>query len=135
MDTTEAVRVELEIRKDGRYPPEAFTFLHRGLEAAAGKRHGSRRRRQPRHVTGQELCESLRLLAIELWGPLAPMVLASWNIHNTRDFGEMVYLMVRLGLMGKQDSDTINDFDDVYRFREAFGRYRTRCTLSTSDEE
>ena len=65
----------------------------------------------------------LRALALEHWGPLAQAVLSSWNIRETRDFGEMVFLQIRMGLMGKQDSDQIEDFDDVYDFHEAFGTY------------
>ena len=76
-----------------------------------------------RHVTGQELCCALRELARERWGPLVREVLRSWNIYRTRDFGEMVFFMIELGLMGKQDSDNIADFDDVYDFNEAFGSY------------
>ena len=77
----------------------------------------------PRHVSGQQLCEGLRLLALESWGSLAQAVLASWNIRTTRDFGEMVFLLIRLGLMGKQDSDRIEDFGNVYDFNQACGVY------------
>ena len=65
----------------------------------------------------------MRLLALESWGSLAQAVLASWNVRTTRDFGEMVFLLIRLGLMGQQDSDRVDDFDDVYKFDEAFGAY------------
>ena len=76
-----------------------------------------------RLVTGQQLCEGLRALALESWGPLAQTVLNRWKIRGTRDFGEMVFLLIELGLMGKQDSDRVEDFDDVYDFGEAFGAY------------
>lgn len=112
------------IREDGRYPVEAYQFLHAGLERASRLAHGEPSGDEPRHVTGRQLCEGLRDLAIERWGMLARTVLAHWRIHRTRDFGEMVFLLVEHGLMGKQDSDTIEDFDEVYSFAEAFGRYR-----------
>lgn len=119
-----AQRIERAIRDDGRYPPEAFDFLHRGLELATRLVHGDRpASKKPRHVSGQQLCEALRVLAIESWGPLARDVLARWNIHSTRDFGEMVYLMISHNIMGRQDSDRIEDFDDVYPFSSAFSNY------------
>ncbi len=118
-----ARRIEQAIREDGRYPPEAFEFLQRGLEYATRMVYGADVPEGPRHVTGQQLCEGLRRLALETWGPLAPMVLRRWNIRTTRDFGEMVFLLVNMQLMGKQDSDRIEDFDDVYEFDEAFASY------------
>lgn len=117
-------RFEQAVRDDGRYPLEAFEFLHRGLEFATELRFGDESGSGPRHVTGQELSEALRMLAIRRWGPLAREVLRRWNIHATRDFGEMVYLMINLGYMGRQDSDSITDFDDVYDFKTAFSRYQ-----------
>jgi uncharacterized repeat protein (TIGR04138 family) len=112
------------IREDGRYPPEAYEFLHEGLEHTTRSLYGSEMEDEPRHVTGQQLAEGLRDLALERWGPLAPVVLRAWNIRSTRDFGEMVFFLVHLGQMGKQDSDDIQDFDNVYDFAQAFSSYR-----------
>jgi len=117
-------RLESAVRRDGRFAPEAFEFLHRGRDLAAQTKFGESPRRRGKHVTGRELCEALRVLALQRWGPLAREVLRRWNIHTTRDFGEMVYLMVDLQLMGKQPSDDITDFDHVYDFAEEFGHYR-----------
>lgn len=132
MDAELVERFERAVRRDGRYAPEAFEFLHRGLEFATRAKHGDRSGRRPRHVSGQELCEALRLLALELWGPLAREVLRSWNIHRTRDLGEMVYFMIELELMGKQDSDDVSDFDDVYDFDQAFGSYKIKLDANDS---
>jgi uncharacterized repeat protein (TIGR04138 family) len=133
MDAELMERFEQAVRKDGRYPLEAFEFLHRGLELATRLRHGNKAGSAPHHVTGQELADALRILALRMWGPLAREVLRRWNIHRTRDFGEMVYLMIDLGLMGKQESDDIRDFDDVYDLETAFGSYR--IPLDAADEE
>lgn len=127
MDIELAEKFEDAVRRDGRYHPEAYEFLHRGLELARRMKHGPPSAGDPassqRHVTGQELCHALRVLAVRQWGPLAREVLRRWNIHRTQDFGQMVYLMIDVGLMGKQDSDDISDFDDVYDFATAFGGY------------
>lgn len=131
MDADLVERFERAVRADGRYPPEAFEFLQRGLEVAVRLKHGDRPAGAARHVSGQELCEALRRLALELWGPLARDVLRRWNINTTRDFGEMVYFMIELELMGKQGSDDITDFDDVYDLDAALARYR--ITLKEDD--
>lgn len=117
-------RIEQAIREDGRYPPEAYEFLHRGLEYATRMVHGDEPAEGPRHVSGQQLCEGLRGLALEQWGPLARDVLARWNIRATRDFGEMIYFLINLGMMGKQDSDRREDFHEVYDFDQAFNSYQ-----------
>ena len=123
MDAELILRFEQAIRKDGRFPVEAYDFVQRGLDLAARRCHGDEKGEGSRHVTGQELCLAIRDLAVDSWGPLASEVLRQWNVHRTRDFGEMVYLMIDLGLMGRQDSDSISDFDDVFDFDSVFAEY------------
>jgi len=119
------------IEADGRYPPEAHEFLHEGLEYTTRKLLGDAAGAEPRHVTGQQLCEGLRELALQRWGLLAKTVLNQWNIRRTRDFGEMVYFLIGLGLMGKQGTDRLEDFDDVYDFGPAFDSYDIPLDVST----
>jgi uncharacterized repeat protein (TIGR04138 family) len=121
------------IREDGRYPAAAYEFLHRGLAYTTHAVYGSDPPEGRHHVTGQQLCKGLRALALESWGLLAGAVLRQWNIHRTRDFGEMVFLLIDLQLMGRQESDRIEDFDDVYDFDEAFGQYE--IPLDSFDQE
>ncbi|MDY6913404.1 MAG: Minf_1886 family protein [Planctomycetota bacterium] len=109
------------IQEDGRYPVEAFGFLHEALNRAAKTIYGDDAPTGGRrHVTGQQLCHSLRELAVERWGMLAPTVLSKWNVNATIDFGNMVYLLIENDLMKKADEDSIEDFRDVYDFDEAF---------------
>jgi uncharacterized repeat protein (TIGR04138 family) len=113
----------LAIRDDGRYAPDAYEFLHAGLEYTTTKLHSREISVEPQHVSGQELCEGLREFALLRWGYLAKAVLQHWSVRRTRDFGEMVYFLIDLKLMGRQDSDRIEDFDDVYDFDAAFDCY------------
>ncbi len=107
---------------DGRYPPEAYAFLHEGLNRAVRKEYGRDiGHGHHQHVTGAQICYALRDLAIERWGMLAETVLSDWGINETIDFGNMVYLLIEHGFMKKTDQDDIEDFRDVYCFEEAFG--------------
>lgn len=109
------------ILQDGRYPLEAFEFLHDALETAAKKVHGEGPAEPgQRHVSGNQLCQSLRELAIQRWGPLAKTVLRRWRIRSTLDFGQMVYLLVNHDFMQKTPQDSLEDFRDVYDFEKAF---------------
>lgn len=74
-----------------------------------------------RHVSGRELCWALRDYAMQRWGLLARVVLESWGIRRTQDFGRIVFGYIDFDLMRKQDDDRIDDFDDVYTFDEALG--------------
>ena len=120
--------MEEVIRRDGRYPPEAFGFLHDGLNHAVEFVHGDRSAEldpedpegpNGNHVSGQELCWALRDLALKRWGMLAQTVLRRWNVRRTIDFGNMVYLMIEHGFMRKTEEDSIEDFRDVFDFDEA----------------
>jgi uncharacterized repeat protein (TIGR04138 family) len=109
------------IEGDGRYPVDAYKFLHEGLEWAVRKRHGSREGSEESfHVTGEEICQGLRDLAINRWGMLARTVLAKWGIGASIDFGNMVYLLINEGVWNKTADDSIEDFRDVFDFETAF---------------
>lgn len=109
------------IRRDGRYPREAFAFMQEGLARAVKKVHGEADLPTgKRHVTGRQLCLAMREVAVENWGLLARLVLERWNIRATIDFGNMVYLLIEHDLMAKTDEDSIEDFRDVFDFPEAF---------------
>ncbi len=73
-----------------------------------------------RHVSGQELCGAIREYALKQYGYLAKTVLNSWGIHQTGDFGEIVFNLIRIGQMRKTAHDRREDFDDVYDFDAAF---------------
>ena len=100
---------------DGRYCPQAFHFVYEGLGYTVKELKDS-----PGHVSGQILAEGLRRLALERWGKLALLVLESWKVTCTRDFGEIVYALIEYEWMSAMPSDTIEDFDDVYSFSKTF---------------
>ncbi len=116
----------------GLYPIEAYQFVEQGLRHTVKKIHGQSDPDDPsrnRHVGGQELCEGLRDLALTQWGLLARTVLQRWNITSTLDFGKIVFALIEGGLMQKTDSDSLEDFRNVYDFRTAFeGEYRIEHT-------
>jgi uncharacterized repeat protein (TIGR04138 family) len=110
----------------GTEPPAEQLEPSSGLPAEAGGRASGRgrpkRRQAERHVSGQELCEAARQYALQQYGYLAPTVLASWGVHRTSDFGEIVFSMIEIGQMRKTRRDKREDFNDVYEFSDAFSR-------------
>ena len=108
-------KLEKIAAEDGRFHIQAIRFVYEGLGYTAKKVAS-----EPSHVSGQTLCTGLKEMAIEKWGRLAKLVLNGWNIKGTRDFGEIVYLMIEHKWMSAQPADSIEDFDDVYDFNTVF---------------
>ncbi|HLA85995.1 MAG TPA: Minf_1886 family protein [Thermoguttaceae bacterium] len=122
--------VEL-LKEDTRYTFDAYVFVfeslsyaqnHLGMgeEAASEPSEAPESESPQRHVTGQQLCEAIRHFALEQYGYMAKDVLASWGIHGTGDFGEIVFNLIRIGQMRKTPDDRREDFDNVYDFETAF---------------
>jgi uncharacterized repeat protein (TIGR04138 family) len=121
-------------RRDGRYRWEAYIFVQEALvyaqlELGMGRPRPFGTEGEPpkepteeAHLTGQELCEAIRLYAADRYGLMAKVVLNSWRVHCTRDFGEIVYRLIEIGEMTKSDQDRLEDFDDVFDFAEALQR-------------
>ncbi len=107
--------VEQLAREDGRYNYQAVKFVQEGLNYTARKITA-----EPRHISGQALCEGLRKLALKKWGRLAMLVLNTWGVNTTRDFGEIVYLLVKHNWMTAQPTDSIDDFNEVFDFKTDF---------------
>lgn len=78
---------------------------------------------QARHISGRELAEGVRDLAIDRFGPLARTVLEHWGIRTTENVGDVVFALVESGVLIKQEEDGPEDFRDVFDFDDAFERY------------
>ena len=100
-----------------RYPcyhDTAYLFVLSGLHYTID------RLGEARHITGRELTEGCRDLALERYGPMARSVLEFWGIRSTRDLGELVFALVECGVLVKQETDDLDDFDGIFDFVEAF---------------
>jgi len=107
------------LMKDSRYPRDAYLFVREALDYTqklASKGGGGR----TRHVTGQELLDGIRQFALAQFGPMTLTVFEEWGLRQCRDFGEIVFNMVEIGLLAKTDHDDRADFDGGYDFETAF---------------
>lgn len=117
-------------RRGDLFPAEAMDFVRDGLARTVERLQRPApappassplaRERAVRHVTGRELCEGLRELAVERYGLLARTVLRKWGILRTEDFGAIVYALIDRGELRASEDDSIDDFRAVYDFDEAF---------------
>ena len=102
--------------KDKRYNPESYSFVMAALSFTAKKL------RRKGHLTGQELLDGIREYALEQFGPLARTVLEHWGITTTDDFGEIVFNMIDVGMLGKAEQDSKQDFHNRFDFKTAFDK-------------
>lgn len=102
--------------RNPRYSDAAYLFVLSALQYAIDQLD------EPRHITGPELAEGVRDLAIDQFGPMARTVLEHWGIHSTGDMGEIVYTLIDCQVLIKQETDSLEDFQDVFDFDEAFDR-------------
>ena len=122
-------RLQQLLQVDRRYKREAYLFIHEALSYAQrvlrmgtprpAETRGDDPEREERHLTGQQLCDAIRLYAVDQFGYMAKVVLKNWGIRSTGDFGEIVYNLIAIGSMKKSPSDRREDFDNVYDFDEA----------------
>ena len=102
--------------REKRYSEHAYLFVLAALEFC------QTRLAERRHITGRELANACRDLALERYGVVARPVLEYWGIRATSDIGDVVFTLVDLGLLISLPSDTRDEFVDVFTFEEAFER-------------
>ena len=117
MDSTPQERFAALMRADRRFHPESYSFLFEALDytvrmITAADELSPSDSIVNQHVRGPELLEGIRRLALDSFGCLALSVFYSWGIRRSDDFGEIVFNLVDHGLMGSQQSDTKEDFQD-----------------------
>ena len=109
-------KVETVLERNQKYKFEAYSFVMSGLHYTVSKLS------KPRHISGRELLEGIRDYALQQYGPLARTVLNYWGIHTTQDFGNIVFALVEVGVLRKQEEDKLEDFKNIYDFAEAFDK-------------
>ncbi len=109
-------KIEKVMEENDQYKFEAYSFVMAALHHTVSKLP------KARHITGQELLQGIREYALEQFGPMTRTVLNYWGIMKTVDFGKIVFALVEVGILRKQPEDKIEDFQDVYDFKEAFDR-------------
>ncbi len=118
--------------RDGRYKFEAYLFVYDALRYTVKKMGRTHLSEDERHISGRDLLAGISEYAFNEYGPLTREVFAHWRVHQTRDFGEIVFSLVSIGQMGKTERDRIEDFIDVYDFDEEFDWKRRRAAQQST---
>jgi uncharacterized repeat protein (TIGR04138 family) len=111
-------------RRDPRYAYEAYEFLYDALEHTQkmlGRAPAEPTRADApaeHHVCGAELVAGLCDLARKDFGRMARVVFKQWGIERTGDWGEVVFNLIDANLLTKTDSDSRDDFRDLFDLDE-----------------
>src|ERR1700747_408214 len=114
-----AEALESVLGRDPSYNRAGYIFLRDALDFAT-KQQKKIKGVTVRHVAGPELLDGVRQYALKEFGPLVMTVFDNWGIHSCEDIGNMVFNLIGAGVFGKTEEDSIEDFKNVYDFREAF---------------
>lgn len=102
--------------RETRFHEHAYLFVLSALE------YCQQRLPERRHLSGAELANACRELALERYGVMAKLVLDHWGIRSTGDIGDVVFTLVDLQLLISQPTDRRTDFAGIYDFDTAFER-------------
>lgn len=112
--------VEKIVADDKRYHPSAYAFVREGLDQTLKNLKRAEGDGGNKHVTGAELLDGLRRFTLEEFGPMGQLVLNEWGVRKCRDFGQIVFNLVSHNVLGRSESDTIDDFKELFTFEDAF---------------
>src|SRR5216684_3041349 len=108
------------VRRDPRFAYEAYEFVFEALRFTQrlldrNPREEAGEDPEPHHhISGRELLEGIRQLAVREFGLMARTVFRLWGINRTDDFGAIVFNLLEAKLMSKTDQDSLDDFHNVY---------------------
>ncbi|MFK7909651.1 MAG: Minf_1886 family protein [Akkermansiaceae bacterium] len=109
--------VQAVAQHEPRYDIGAYFFLKEALDFTV-KRVMESNDGEHRHVSASELLIGFRDLAMQEFGPMASTMMSEWGLTSCTDIGQMVFLLIEEGVFGKQDSDTREDFAELFPLLE-----------------
>ncbi len=105
LDHEKTLKVDVILERDSRYRAEAYEFVLAALGHTL-ERHG-----RQGHVTASELMAGIREFGLEQFGPLTKTVFNHWGIRQASQFGDIVFNLIDVDLLGKRSEDRREDFD------------------------
>ena len=108
------------VTEDDRYSKDSYIFIRQALDHTFKVYAKEKQASGDRHVSGSELLVGIRNFALDQYGPMAKAVLGSWGIHQSEDFGNIVFNLVKCGVLKKTDDDKLEDFRDGFDFEQVF---------------
>ena len=94
------------------YTVESYQFVSDSVNYTIGKLSSHR------HISGLELLEGIREFAFLEYGAVAPQVLRSFGLGCARNVGEVVYLLIGVGILSASPEDSPENFNVDFSWDE-----------------
>ena len=125
------------VKSRSRFHRNAYHFVFSSLQFTQEKLQRTAAHvlhEEEAHITGQELCDGLRELALQKFGLMTKTVLRHWGVSSTDDIGRIVFELIERGEMRKTENDALDHFAEVFDFDDAFERgYRVDVSKAFRD--
>ncbi len=105
--------VDKIIAHDVRYRAGAYEFVNGAVSFTIRKLRRESKSREERHVSGEELIHGVAEFAVQEFGPLAWSVLEDWGLVSGAAVGDVVFNMIRNGLLTASENDSREDFNRI----------------------
>ncbi len=100
-------QIEAEIfrsGKDSRYKLSAYVLILSSLDYSRSKCEESD------DLSASEIVDAVSELAIMKYGPMALEVVEGWGIFSARDVGNIVYNLIDIDILKRDEKDSLDDF-------------------------
>lgn len=105
-----AEAVEAIMRRHPEYAPDAYEFMRLALDYTVEQQPADKK---GKHLDARELYLGTCAYALEQYGTMAREVLGFWGVNSSSDIGDLVYNLIEVGIFGKQEGDTREQFDHL----------------------
>lgn len=102
--------VEAIMQRHPEYAPDAYEFMRLALDYTVEQQPAEKK---GKHLDARELYLGTCAYALEQYGTMAREVLGFWGVNSASDIGDLVYNLIEVGVFGKQEGDTREQFDHL----------------------
>src|SRR5262249_20712158 len=124
-------KVEELVRRDPRFPPEAYEFVRAALnhtQALLGQGGD-----EDGHVSVRQWLGGTRDPTRHDGGLMARAVFRAWNVNRTDDLGDVVFNLVEVGLVSMMPEEGRADFHEVYDLDELTRDYPIEVPVESQE--
>lgn len=112
--------IQAALAKDDRYSPEAYLLVNEAINFSAEKK--KEQEGGTEDVSGRQILEGFEVFAKQEFGPMAATLLDLWGLEEGEDVGEVVFNLIEVGYLHKQEHDSKSDFAGGNTFYNLFRR-------------
>jgi len=113
-------RLDKLLETDARYPKDAYNFVCRAVNIIAREIALKNNAKKDKHISGLQLLLGMKKILLAKYGCMAIDILNFWNITCTDDFGNIVYNLAEIEMLGTSNEDSQADFHNCFSFYDAF---------------